>query len=88
MDKKLPYIIFIEGNIGAGKTTFLKLIEKSKYFDEKFPDKKTAYVYEPVNEWQEYKDNSKKDILTYFYEDQEKYGFSFQWYVFMTQLKQ
>lgn len=82
-----PYIIFIEGNIGAGKTTFLKKIEESRYFNNKYQDKKIAYVYEPVNEWQEYKDNNGKDILTYFYEDQEKYGFSFQWYVFMTRIK-
>jgi deoxycitidine kinase len=80
-------IIFIEGNIGAGKTTFLRLIEKSGYFDNKYSNKNVAYVYEPVNEWQEYKDNSGTDILTHFYQDQDKYAFSFQWYVFMTRIK-
>jgi deoxyadenosine/deoxycytidine kinase len=85
--KTEPQIIFIEGNIGAGKTTFLKLIENSGYFEEKYPDKKIAYIYEPVVEWQEYKDKSGTDILTHFYQNQEKYGFSFQWYVFMTRIK-
>lgn len=84
---KKPLIIFIEGNIGAGKTTFLKLLENSGYFNEKYPNKKIAYVYEPVNEWTEYKDSNGKDILTYFYEDQSRYGFSFQWYVFMTRIR-
>jgi deoxyadenosine/deoxycytidine kinase len=87
MSIQKPQIIFIEGNIGAGKTTFLKLIENSKYFLNKYPNKKIAYIYEPVNEWLEYKDKSGIDILTYFYKDQEKYGFSFQWYVFMTRIK-
>lgn len=82
-----PQIIFIEGNVGAGKTTFLQLIEKSGFFENQFPTEKIAYVYEPVSEWMEYKDSTEKDILTYFYEDQEKYGFSFQWYVFMTRIK-
>ena len=72
MDNKHLQIIFIEGNIGAGKTTFLRLIEESGYFDKKYSDKKVAYVFEPVNEWQEYKDNSGTDILTHFYQDQER----------------
>jgi deoxyadenosine/deoxycytidine kinase len=80
-------LILIEGNIGAGKTTFLKLMQKSNYFKDKYPDKKIAYVFEPVNEWLEYKDSNNKDILTYFYEDQEKFAFSFQWYVFITRIK-
>jgi deoxyadenosine/deoxycytidine kinase len=82
-----PQIIFIEGNIGAGKTTFLKLIEKNNNLSNKFPNKKIAYVYEPVDEWTEYKDSSGIDILTHFYKNQEKYGFIFQWYVFMTRIK-
>lgn len=82
-----PQIIFIEGNVGAGKTTFLKLIQNSGFFEKQFPNEKINYVYEPVNEWLQYKDSNEKDILTYFYEDQEKYGFSFQWYVFMTRIK-
>lgn len=82
-----PLVIFIEGNIGSGKTTFLNLIKDSGYFDKKYCDKKIAYIFEPVNEWQEYRDKTGKDVLTHFYEDQQKYSFSFQLYVYMTRMK-
>ena len=37
--------IYIEGNIGTGKTTFLNFL-KTIYTDEKH-----AFIYEPVDQW-------------------------------------
>lgn len=80
-------IFFIEGCIGAGKSTFVETLKKSKYFENKYPDKNIIFICEPVDQWINYKDCNNVDILTHFYRDQEKFSFSFQWYVFMTRIK-
>lgn len=61
-----PKIIFVEGNIGAGKTTFLRNINKF--------DKKYQIIYEPVDEW------IKSGMLNKFYKNPEKYSYDFQLY--------
>lgn len=86
-EAKNSKIYYVEGNVGAGKTTFLHKIKESGYFERKYPTIKIAYIFEPVNDWLEYKDSKGVDILSHFYQNQEKYGFSFQWYVFMTRIK-
>ena len=53
-----PIIIFIEGNIGAGKTTFLKNIDTKKY--------KIQKLFEPVDEW------IQSGMLHKFYKDPKK----------------
>ncbi len=58
----------LEGNIGAGKTTFLRLIAQH------LPDIKT--VFEPVNNWQ---DNCfGKSLLSSFYEDSQRWAYTFE----------
>ena len=62
-------IFSIEGNIGSGKSTLVKILqEKCPHF---------IYMLEPVDEWAEVKDSAGENILTKFYRDQEKYSFSF-----------
>ena len=53
-----PTIIFVEGNIGSGKTTFLSLLEK------KYPI--GSVIYEPLEKWTELSDSQGKNILQYF----------------------
>ena len=78
---KIPKIISIEGNIGAGKTTFVeKLKEKLK------DDNRVVFVTEPVDIWQSIKDNENKSILERFYEDGKKYSFPFQIMAYVTRL--
>ena len=61
---RIPKIISIEGNIGAGKTTFVeKLKEELKH------DKDIIFITEPVNIWESIKDNENKSILERFYTD-------------------
>ena len=81
-------IYFIEGNVGVGKSTLLKKLQESKYLEDNNKDKKIAYIFEPVDYWINYKDNENVSILSHFYKNQEKFGFSFQWLVFMSRLKE
>jgi deoxyadenosine/deoxycytidine kinase len=71
------FIISIEGNIGSGKSTFLESLKKNE---------KYVYVREPVDEWETVIDGNGKTILEKFYEDQEKYSFSFQIMAFISRL--
>lgn len=63
-----PIIISVEGNIGAGKSTFL---EKWKTTSKRF----VLSIPEPVEEWR------KSGMLNYFYSDPVKNGLVFQLYV-------
>ena len=73
--------IYIEGNIGAGKTTFIEAFER--YCIEK--NIKNAFIKrEPVDQWLNTKDKTGKNLLEYFYEDTEKYGFAFQMNAFIS----
>jgi len=63
--------IYVEANIGAGKSTLLRLLGNRKLNN-------IRYIQEPVNEWLETKDSTGKNILEYFYENQNKWSFPFQ----------
>ena len=45
------------------------------------------YVDEPVKEWLETKDNQDKNLLTNFYEDKNRWSYTFQNYAFITRCK-
>ena len=68
--------VFIEGNIGTGKTTLLSLIisNKSKYTN--FKD--ASIIYEPVEEWIALTDSDGCNILDKFYGSQSRWSFTFQ----------
>ena len=76
-----PTIISIEGNMGAGKTTFINTLQE--YFKDKHP---IHILEEPVSLWQSIKDQSGKDILSHFYEEQSKWAFSFQMMAYISRL--
>ena len=63
--------IYIEGNIGSGKTTFLDFLKSQE-------NNPFNIIYEPVDEWTSIKDDSGKNLLEHFYEDQNKWSFAFQ----------
>ena len=79
-------LIYIEGNIGTGKTTFINLL---KQYLHKFNDLELdgRIVLEPVDEWLETKDSSGFNILDKFYKDQEKWSFPFQMNSFISRVK-
>ena len=77
-----PRILTIEGNIGAGKSTFLKELQK-RY--ESRND--ILFLLEPVGLWETVVDEQGKNMLEKFYENPQKYSFAFQAMAFSTRLK-
>jgi deoxyadenosine/deoxycytidine kinase len=65
----------IEGNIGAGKSTFLRLI------NERLP---VQIVYEPHTQWQTV--DGQDNLLDKFYQDTKRWGYTFQSYAFVTRV--
>jgi deoxyadenosine/deoxycytidine kinase len=74
-------IVSIEGNIGSGKSTILKLLKT--YFNE---NKNIIFLQEPVDEWEKIKDKNNVTILAKFYDNQEKYSFAFQMMAYISRL--
>ena len=79
-------ILSIDGNIGSGKSTLFNSLKK--YFSEEINcnGKKIVFLDEPVNDWQKIKDKNGKNILECFYENSEKYSFSFQMLAYISRL--
>jgi deoxyguanosine kinase len=76
-------IISIEGNIGSGKSTLVKILKEELKNDDRF-----IFIPEPVDEWLKITDsNSGENILSKFYQNQEKYSFPFQVLTFTSKLK-
>jgi len=65
----------VDGNIGAGKSTFLKLIK------ERLP---VHVIYEPHTKWQQV--ISGENLLEKFYRDTKRWGYTFQTYAFVTRV--
>jgi len=69
-------LITIEGNIGSGKSTMINRIR------EQYPQYKI--VDEPVGQWMNMKDNEGKSLLQLFYEDKNRWSYTFQNAAFIT----
>lgn len=81
-----PIIIYIEGNIGSGKSTFAEQFQKHLNI---FGDinQFISVIQEPVDEWQEALDSDGKNILEKFYEDIDRWSFTFQMNSFISRTK-
>ena len=77
-----PTIVFVEGNIGSGKSTLVK-----EAFDHYVDNDRVLFIQEPVDEWKTIKDKDGKDIISKYYADQVEYGFKFQMMAYITRLK-
>jgi len=69
-------IIMIEGNIGAGKSTFLKVLKKHLDAD---------IIFEPTNKWQSVE--SENNLLEMFYKDTPRWAYTFQSYAFISRVQ-
>lgn len=78
-------IISIEGNIGSGKSTVVNSL-KQEYSGNIIGTNKIYFLEEPVNEWTQIKDILGKNIIEKFYENQERYSFSFQMMAYISRL--
>ena len=79
----MVYIFSIEGNIGSGKSTLVRVLSEKLHHIAQAP---IIYVQEPVSEWNNIKDRNGKTILEKFYADQHKYAFSFQMMAYISRL--
>lgn len=70
-----PFIVSIEGNIGAGKSTMLKFFES--YSD-------VELLAEPVDQWT---DMQGHNLLQQLYQDPKRWSFQFQSYVQLSRLQ-
>src|SRR3989338_6094922 len=73
LQKQRSFIL--EGNIGAGKSTFLSLIE------QELP---VQIVYEPHRKWQDV--GPGENLLDRFYKDTPRWAYTFQSYAFITRV--
>jgi deoxyadenosine/deoxycytidine kinase len=76
-----PFVYSIEGNIGTGKSTFLEKL-KQHYKD----DEDVCFLEEPTQVWDTIKDKNGVTILEKYYENQQRYAFSFQMMAFISRL--
>lgn len=75
------FLISIEGNIGSGKSTFLRMLTSA----EKRPN--VIFLPEPVHIWESIRDPATgESILSKFYANQERYAFSFQIMAYISRL--
>lgn len=76
-----PFVYSIEGNIGTGKSTFLEKLKKHYAGDDS-----VYFLAEPTQVWDTIKDKNGITILEKYYENQQKYAFSFQMMAFISRL--
>ena len=72
-----PYTVIVEGNIGSGKTTFLKPFERHKGIVEVCP--------EPVEKW---RDLQGHNLLQKMYQDPTRYSLLLQTYIQLTMVQE
>ena len=76
-----PRIISIDGNIGSGKSTLYK--ELQRHYANRSD---ICFVPEPVDIWSTIKDDKDVPILTNLYKDTKKYAFRFQMMAYISRL--
>jgi deoxyadenosine/deoxycytidine kinase len=84
-------IISIEGNIGSGKSTLLNklrlYIDEIIYLKKENKVIKIIYLDEPLDTWELIKDENNITLLEKYYDNQEKYAFSFQLNALFSRIK-
>ena len=79
-----PFILSIEGNIGSGKSTLLRHLNSVSSLKNNKP--KWIFLQEPVEDWENIRDKEGTTMLQKFYNNQEKYAFSFQIMAYISRL--
>ncbi len=80
MISTVKYIISLEGNIGAGKSSFLKILKQNL-------SDKAEFIDEPVDEWLQIKNNKNENLLEVFYQDKKRWAYTFQNIAYITRMK-
>lgn len=79
-------IISIEGNIGTGKSRFIKELEEQYNTGSIRVDLSVHFLQEPVDLWESVKNKDGKTILECYYHNKEKYAFSFQMMAYLSRI--
>jgi deoxyadenosine/deoxycytidine kinase len=74
-----PILVSIDGNIGAGKSTFLNSLK------ENFPQ--WHFIDEPVDSWTKFKNEHDESLLEVYYKDRHRWSYTFQNCAFLTRIK-
>ena len=77
---ELCKIFSIEGNIGSGKSTLVKILK------EHYNDHDVVFLDEPVDVWQTIKYENWESYFSKFYADHDKYSFSFQLMAYVSRI--
>jgi deoxyadenosine/deoxycytidine kinase len=80
----MPRIFSVDGNIGSGKSTLIKELEK--FYAQNKNGLNICFIEEPVNMWNTITDTNGKTILEHFYNDPKKYAFPFQMMAYISRL--
>ena len=80
----MAIIYTVEGNIGSGKSTLVKILKK--LLPQRISATKFIFLQEPVDIWNTIKDSDGKTIIEKFYSNQEKYSFPFQMMAYISRL--
>ena len=78
-------IYSVDGNIGAGKTTFLEAI-RTAIPEGTVETNKIHIVLEPIGEWLRLKHSDGRSLLELFYADKKRWAYTFQNCAILTRL--
>lgn len=73
---KKKHILVLEGNIGAGKSTFLDILRRNLDID---------VIFEPTDKWQQV--GASGNLLNLFYSDTPRWAYTFQSYAFISRVQ-
>lgn len=73
-------IYYVEGIIGAGKSTFIKSVKD--YIEKHHPDIRVLALFEPIEEWE------KSGLFKLFYNDKTRWAYTFQTFVYTSRCNQ
>jgi deoxyadenosine/deoxycytidine kinase len=79
--KNTVTLVSFDGDIGSGKSTMMK--KAQEYYKN---NENILFAEEPTEKWKLVKDKSGTEMLTLFYQDQEKHAFKFQIMAFVSRL--
>src|SRR5271170_5009913 len=71
-----PKLLILEGNIGAGKSTLIKLLS---------PNPNLEVIPEPTDKWQH--NAGGENLLELFYKDTPRWAYTFQSNAFLTRIQ-
>lgn len=74
--------VYIEGNIGSGKSTFCRVLREVLRASPEY-----QVELEPLDQWLAIKNSHGENMLELYYKDPKEYGFVFQMTTFMTRCK-